>query len=99
MIVNCLMQTGFLVFFTLIWSAFILTFDGFIAQSLFKQFESRHYPAVVGKVSQSEVKSQRGSKGGITYQALITYQFEVGGQTFAGSRLRYIAGFDSGQAA
>ncbi len=83
------MQSGFLVLFTLFWSAGVLFFDGFMAKSFFKQYESGHYPAVTGTVTHSEVKSHRGSKGGTTYQAVIHYRFEVDGQTFTGARLRY----------
>jgi len=87
------MQSAFLVFFTLFWSAGVLFFDGVIAEGFFKQFKSRHYPAAAGQVAHSEVKSHRGSKGGTSYEAIINYRFEAGGRTFTGARLRYNSNF------
>lgn len=92
------MQTVFLFFFALFWSTGVLFFDGLMAHGIFKQFESRHYLVVTGKVTHSEVKSHRGSKGGTTYEAVINYRFEVGGQAFTGARLRYGAGASSDSA-
>jgi len=89
------MQTAFMVFFTLFWSAGVLFFDGLMAHGIFKQLESRHYLVAAGKVTHSEVKSHHGSKGGTTYEAVINYRFEVGGQMFTGARLRYSAGSSS----
>jgi hypothetical protein len=83
------MQSVFLVFFTLFWSAVVLFFDGTLAHGMFKQFESRHYAVATGTVTHSEVRSHRGSKGGTSYQAIVNYRFEAGGQKFTGSRLRY----------
>jgi hypothetical protein len=83
------MQGAFLVIFTLLWSAGVLFFDGFMAHNTAKQFESGSYPMVTGKITHSEVQSHTGSKGGRSYTAVINYRFEAGGQAFAGSRLRY----------
>jgi hypothetical protein len=79
----------FLAIFTLFWSILVLGFDGFMAHNLFEQFESRDYPSVTGTVTHSEVTIQHGSKGGTTYGVVINYRFEVGGQTFTSTRLRY----------
>jgi hypothetical protein len=89
------MQGVFLVFFTLLWSTGVLFFDGLMAHGIFKQFESRRYLVAEGKVTHSEVKSHHSSKGGTTYEAVINYRFEAGGQTFTGTRLRYGAGSSS----
>jgi hypothetical protein len=83
------MQATFLIIFTLFWSAGVLFFDGFMAHNTAKQYESGKYPAVTGTVTHSEVRTHTGSKGGKSYEAVINYRFEVGGQRFAGSRLRY----------
>ena len=95
------MQTAMLLIFTLAWSAGVLFFDGFFARGFFKQFESRYYPTVAGTVTHSELKSHRGSKGGVSYEAIIEYRFEAaakapveagGKEVFTGSRLRYNSG-------
>jgi hypothetical protein len=83
------MASVFLIFFTLVWSGFVLGFDGWTARDAWKQFESGHYPGVVGKVAASQVKSHPGSKRGRTYTAEITYVYTVGTQEFSGTRLRY----------
>jgi hypothetical protein len=83
------MKAIFPLIFTLFWSILVLVFDGLMVHNIFKQFESRHYPFVMGTVTHSEVTIHHGSKGGTTYGAVINYRFDVGGQTFTGSRLRY----------
>jgi hypothetical protein len=89
------MQYAFLTIFALFWSAIVLMFDGLMGHNMFKQFESRHYAVTAGKVIHSEVKTHRGSKGGTSYEAVINYRFELGGQSFFGSRLRYNKGSSS----
>ena len=83
------MASVFLIFFTLLWSGFVLAFDGWTARNAWKQFESGHYSSVVGKVVASQAKSHPGSKGGRTYTAEITYVYTAGTQEFSGRRLRY----------
>ena len=83
------MQYGFLALFGLFWSGMVLIFDGFITHGIYKQAMSQYYPSVDGQVIHSEVGSHRGSKGGTSYSADITYQFVVNGQTFTKDRLRY----------
>lgn len=83
------MQYAFLTIFALIWSTFVLGFDGLMARNMFKQFESRRYAVTTGKVTHSEVKSSRGSKGGTSYTAVIKYSYEVDGKGFTGTRFRY----------
>jgi hypothetical protein len=82
-------QIIFPVIFILIWSTAVLCLDGVAAYNIFKQFESSHYSVAAGRVTHSETRSHRGSKGGTSYKAVIQYRFEVGGQSFAGARLRY----------
>jgi hypothetical protein len=83
------MQSSFLVVFTVLWSAFTLFFDGMMARGMFRQYESRLFPAMTGQVTHSEVMTHHGSKGKTSYEAVIDYRFEVGGQAYTGSRLRY----------
>ncbi len=65
------MQYAFLVIFALFWSTFVLFFDGFTARSTFRQFQSRNYLVTTGKVTHSEVKTHRGSKGSPSYEPVI----------------------------
>ena len=83
------MQIAFLAIFGLLWSAGVLFFDGMMARDFFRQVESRHFPAVSGVVTHPEVKTHRGSKGSVSYEAAIEYRYEVGGRTFTGKRWRY----------
>lgn len=84
------MTTAFLLFFALFWSGITLGFDGYMAYNSWQQFQTLHYPCVEGKVTASEIKSHRGSKGGTTYSAEINYVYTVGTQKFFAQRLRYI---------
>jgi uncharacterized protein DUF3592 len=83
------MNGVFLVIFTLFWSLMVSAFDGLMVHNAFKQYESGDYPFVTGTITRSEVTVQHGSKGGISYGVNINYRYEVGGQTFTGTRLRY----------
>ena len=83
------MSTVFLTLFTLIWSSMVLSFDGFMGHGIYKQLESSHYPSVIGTITHSELKSHRTSKGGTTYHAVVEYSFAVGGQKFAGDKIRF----------
>jgi hypothetical protein len=83
------MSGAFLFIFTLFWSGMVLTFDGFMAHGIYKQYESQHYPSVTGTITHSEVQSHRTSKGGTSYDAVINYRYEIGGQTFEGNKLRF----------
>lgn len=93
------MQGAFLIIFTLFWSAFVLTFDGFMIHNLFKQAAAADYLSVTGKVTYSEVRIHHGSKGGISYEPVVDYRYEVSGQSFAGNRIRYNSVSSSSQAA
>ncbi|MGD1086190.1 MAG: DUF3592 domain-containing protein [Verrucomicrobiota bacterium] len=93
------MQTVFLLFFTLFWSAGALFFDGLVARGIFKQLESRHYPSATGTVTHSEVTTHHGSKGGTSYKANINYRFDVAGKAFTGSRLRFNPSFSDSASA
>src|SRR5208282_3296468 len=93
------MQSAFLIFFTLFWSGIVLTFDGFTLHNLFKQAAAANYLRVAGTVTRSEVKSHQGSKGGISYEPVINYRYEVGGQSFIGKRMRYNSISSSSRAA
>src|SRR5580658_10294375 len=83
------MQSAFLIFFTLFWSGIVLTFDGLTLHNLFKQAAATRYLSVTGTVTHSEVKSHKGSKGGISYEPVINYRYDVGWQSFTGKRIRY----------
>ena len=48
-----------------------------------------HYPSAAGAVTHSEVTTHHSSKHGTSYQASISYRFEVGAKQFTGERLRF----------
>ncbi|HEX3998617.1 MAG TPA: DUF3592 domain-containing protein [Pirellulales bacterium] len=80
---------GCLLFFALFWSALTLTFDGFIASSMVRQIQATRYPKVSGRVTQSSVKSHRGSKGRMVYSANLKFAYQVAGKTYQGHQYRY----------
>ena len=82
------MSGVFLLILTLFWSGMVLLFDGFMAHGVYKQFESHNYASVTGTITHSEVKSHHSSKGGTSYNAVIEYKFEAGGQKFVGNKIR-----------
>ncbi len=90
------MQYAFLSIFALVWSIMTLAIDGSTARNSFQQYQSCHYAVTTGKITRSEVKSHSGRKGGTTYEAVINYSFKLGGQTYAGQRLRYNKGMQTG---
>jgi Protein of unknown function (DUF3592) len=83
------MSGVFLFIFTLFWSGMVLMFDGLMLHGIYKQFESQNFPSVDGTITHSEVTSHRGSKGGTSYDAVINYRYEIGGQKFEGDKLRF----------
>lgn len=75
--------------FTLFWSCIVLLFDGLMVHGIYKQLESRHFPAATGTIISSEVTTHHTSKGGTSYNAAVTYRFTVDGKYFEGSRIRF----------
>jgi hypothetical protein len=89
------MSLALRIFITLTCTGIILVLDAVTARSLYHQFESVSYPAITGRITGSEIKTHRGSKGGISYSAYVSYTYQVGQQLLYGDRLRYTIGFAS----
>lgn len=83
------MQGAFLIIFTLIFSGGTLMFDGLIGHGLFKQYQSAHWVRVDGTVTDSRIETHHGSKGGVSYSAVVTYKYVVDGRFFSNNRMRY----------
>jgi len=79
----------FLSVFTLFWSGGTLSFDGFMGHGIYKQLVAQEFPSVTGTITHSEVTSQRGSKGGTSYNAVIAYTFTVGDRKLEGAKVRF----------
>jgi hypothetical protein len=71
------------------WSGMVLLFDGLIGYQFLHQFESRNYSSTTARITHSEVIRRTGSKGGTVYEPDIRYHYEVNGQVFDSTRLRY----------
>lgn len=84
---------GILLFLTM--SGIVLIPDAQLGKILWQQFESRNYPSTTGRITQSEVRRWKTTKGDTVTEADIQYHYEVNGQAFDGTRLRYSVG--SGQ--
>ncbi|HTR40764.1 MAG TPA: DUF3592 domain-containing protein [Pseudomonadales bacterium] len=83
------MAGGFLIFFTLFWTAGVFFFDGVLGYKAYKQFESGSFPSVTGTVTHSAVEQRTGSKGRIYYVAVVDYEYSVNGQALYGNKLRF----------
>jgi Protein of unknown function (DUF3592) len=75
--------------FGLFWTALVLTFDGVIVTAAVRQQLAKSFSTVTGRVTKSEVTSQRGSKGGTQYSVDIEYNYIVDGKRYHGTRFRY----------
>lgn len=82
------MNGVFLFIFASFWSTLVLLFDGMAGHTLWKQFESSHYPFTTGVVTHSEMTVYHGRKS-TTYGIDIEYRYEVNGHSYYGSRFRY----------
>lgn len=85
------MNGVFIVLFTCFWSGFVLFFDAAMAQGVWKQFESGHYPFTMGQVTHCEMTSHHSSRHGTTYGVNIGYHYVVNDHAFDGSRFRYMS--------
>lgn len=81
----------FLILFALAWSLVTLGSDSSMGYGYYKQFESRHFPCVTGTITHS-IAERHSSKGGVSYIAVINYQYKVNGQIFLGDRLEFDEG-------
>jgi hypothetical protein len=79
---------GFAVF-TLIWSTAILCFDVWVAHGLINQSRTQHFAACEGKVLHCAVKEESDSDG-TSYSVEIEYAYQVQGQEYTGTRVRYL---------
>lgn len=84
---------GILLFLAM--SGIILIPDAQLGKILWHQFQSRNYSSTTGRIMQSEVRRWKTAKGDTVTEADIQYHYEVNGQAFDGTRLRYSVG--SGQ--
>lgn len=82
-------QTKFLLFFALFWTLIVGGIDVFFGYKLYRQVRSTTFPSTSGVIISSEVKHQRGSKGGTTYGVNISYSYEVAGRRYEGNTFRY----------
>ena len=79
----------FFVFFGLFWSAITLTFDVLIARTVYQRLNAENFPTVPGRVTQSEVISSRGSRGGTAYKPKVFFSYEVNGQPYVGNQFHF----------
>jgi hypothetical protein len=80
---------GCAIFFGLFWSAIVLLFDGVLGWGALRQIQANSFPTAPGRVTQSSITSQRGSKGRTTYLPTIKYSYRVDGKEYRGDRYRF----------
>jgi Protein of unknown function (DUF3592) len=73
----------------LVLTVIFLAFVEKTATDVFHQHEAVSFPTTTGKVYHSAVTVTHGSKGRISYHINILYDYQVGGQSYQGSRFRY----------
>ncbi len=80
----------------------ILALDFFFIRNLLLQFESRNYPNTTGLITRSAVTSKNtmsrtgsGYASHTSYGVDLAYHFEVNGQPFEGTHLRYTKMFST----
>src|SRR5882724_11371684 len=54
---------------------------------MIKGLRTEHWPVTDGVIQSAAMKSHEGSKGGTTYSAEVTYIYQVGGLSYAGSKI------------
>ncbi|MBI3882343.1 MAG: DUF3592 domain-containing protein [Verrucomicrobia bacterium] len=78
-----------LLVFGLFWSGITLTFDGFVARSIWQRWSAQNFASAPGRVTHSEVIRMRGSKGGSSYRPKIVYTYEVDGRTLTSEQYHF----------
>jgi hypothetical protein len=79
---------GCLLFFAILWSAFTLVFDFFMAQAIFQQIQALTYSTATGTITSSKVEADDSGEG-TTYRPSIKYTYEVDNKRYEGDRYRY----------
>lgn len=79
----------FLVIFALFWCGIVGVFDVMWGGTLWHQTRATTFPDVPGKVTSSRVTTSRGSKGGVSYNLNISYDYNVDDRHYSGTRYRY----------
>lgn len=77
--------------FILFWSGVTLLFDGGVIVGMIQQMRAVNYPTAQGVILKSdvEINRSRDPEDNDTYQAVVTYRFEVNGQTHESDQYRY----------
>jgi hypothetical protein len=66
-----------------------LLFLFFGGRSLYRGVASSYWPTVEGRVLSSQVKSERGKRGGLVYSAEVNYAYAVNAESFTCQRIRF----------
>ena len=74
----------------------VLAYAGYSAM---KSNAVANWPVAGGRLLAANLTRQRGSKGSVSYQVKVSYQYSVDGTAYTGDRLAYGYGGSSGQAA
>jgi hypothetical protein len=84
-VLAALLVGGFVAF----WSVVTLWFDVTLVRGVMQEAAAQHWPSVIGRVSTSQVKVGRGSKGGTTYNPIIRYKYRVDGRPYESDRVSF----------
>ena len=76
--------------FTLIWTAAVLLFDGFLAVPTLRQVQATAYPTTVGIIRSSQVIEELDHEGVTKLTVGLTYSYQVNEQNYTGTHYRYL---------
>jgi hypothetical protein len=73
-------------------SLVMLGFDVWFAYDFARQVQSSRYPSVTGTISQSLVKTSRGTRGSVHHTLDLRFTYEVEGRQYEARRVRFLSG-------
>jgi hypothetical protein len=86
---NVMKGAGFLLVFTLFWTAIVSVFDVFLISGAVRQARAESYPTVEGEITRSEITEHYDSEDGTTYGADLAFTYDVGGVAYTSEKYRY----------
>jgi hypothetical protein len=72
-----------------LWSGFVLVFDGYVAWNLYRQIRTNSYGVTAGVVIESKVSVHNTRRNRTMNVPEIRYNYSVNGMNFVGTRYRY----------
>jgi hypothetical protein len=81
-------KTRFFLGFVFFWCALVVVFDVLIARDLLRQWRSRSFVPIEGRILSNAVVRESGSEDD-TYRAAVRYEYFLGGHRYESTRVRF----------